>query len=225
MDGTRFVDQLKAIFEIETDAELAELFDVTQPSINQWKNAPNLTPKRVARAIKRLHKKTIESAQSSALNHAIEAIIEYAPIRSQNELGNKGVKVRAADGYGHLRLRSLLENEFGIYIFYSSLCRPIYIGKANKTELWTEINSAFNRSLKLDIHKVNHPRENQKSREVKLGKTNVNLFDVATYISAYKVEKEMIDNVEALIIRLFINELSNVKVENIKKIEDKGIVT
>jgi len=45
----------------------------------------------------------------------------------------------------------------------------------------------------------------------------VYLFDIAFYFSAYKVDVRFINNVEAILIRAFANELTNVRIETFKQ--------
>lgn len=80
----------------------------------------------------------------------------------------------------------------GIYVFYDSLCEPIYLGKANSS-LKTEITSALNRSVSLSYPKsISSPPKKVK--------------ELVAYISAYDVAgKEHSDypkHVESLILRI-----------------------
>ena len=82
------------------------------------------------------------------------------------------------------------------------------------------MNLAFNRdrgevqSIKL----VRHPERNQefkpgyeKLRQPK--DTQLDLFDLAHYFSAYHVDDGMIEDLEALMVRAFANSLLNIKME------------
>ncbi len=44
----------------------------------------------------------------------------------------------------------------------------------------------------------------------------VPLHDIAHFFSAFSIEKDLIDNEEALLIRMFANVLTNVQMENIE---------
>lgn len=227
MKGAEFIAKLKDAFDCETDSQLAKVLGRTPANIANWKRNKNLSAMVIARAMRDLVKRAegeTEAIREDLLERkvaeSISSLVEYAPISSLNKPENKTVQIKAADGYGHLALRSTLEHRHGIYIFYSSLCNPIYVGKANSTELWTECNSAFNRDLKSDLCRVNHPNEIQKApKKVKLSRYTAKVYDVATYLSAYEVDPALVDKVEALMIRSFINQLSNVKIENLAEIE------
>jgi hypothetical protein len=82
------------------------------------------------------------------------------------------------------------------------------------------MNNALNR--KRDdvqrIKRVQHPERRQayrsseeQSRQIK--DQPVPLWDIATYFSAYEVTKEMINDVEALLVRGFANNLLNKRME------------
>ena len=116
-------------------------------------------------------------------------------------------------------LKNALDDACGIYIFYDSRGHSIYVGKAKEQSLWKEMNLAFNRQREVQtIALVQHPRRNQefkpgyeKLRQPK--DTQLELFDLAHYFSAYQVDRGMIDDLEALMVRGFANDLLNVKME------------
>lgn len=94
---------------------------------------------------------------------------------------------------------------------------PIYIGKANKTELWSEVNSAFRRmEIKIPIVRVNHPLVGRRTTNHKLSLHNARISDVACYLSAYEVRKDLIDVMEAVLIRSSANALVNTRMESIR---------
>ena len=137
--------------------------------------------------MKSLHTSAYENAELKNNSNAIKSLIEYAPITHHSEGGKKAVTIRATNGFGHLKLRQKLEFKHGIYIFYSSLCKPIYVGKAKKTNLWSEANSAFSRPLKTAVNRVNHPTETQSRSRSKLANHPVNMYDVVSYIQHIKL--------------------------------------
>lgn len=218
-------------FECDTQKQLADVLGVVQPTINGWKRTDELNPMVVARAMRKLAERAEEEAEdlrdqlrARQVAHSISALVEYAPIAAWNKPGNQIVQIKAADGYGRLDIRNTLENKRGIYIFYSSMCSPIYVGKAKETKLWDECTSAFNRDLKGDLSRVNHPDGVRKPpKQLKLGRYPARVYEVASYLSAYEIDKALVDKVEALMIRSFINQLANVKIENLGEIEQGEI--
>jgi len=231
MNGADFVEKLMQQFECDTETQLAEVLGQKQPNINNWKNREKITATVAAKAMRRLaHRVEVEAEEvrdqlhARQVAHSISALVEYAPIAVWQKPGNQRVQIRAADGYGHLAIRDTLEHKCGIYIFYSSMCSPIYVGKAKETELWTECNSAFNRDLKGDLSRVNHSVETRNApKQLKLARNTAKVYEVASYVSAYEVDKLLVDKVEALMIRSFINQLANVKIENLGEIEQGEI--
>lgn len=225
-DGINFVEQLKNQFGCNNDADLARTLLKTAQTIYGWKQNTNLSPLVIARIIKESTEASYENGKRELnqkieenISNAIKTIIEYIPIRPVHKSGQKSVTIQAADGYGHLRIRGKIENKNGIYIFYNSSCCPVYVGKAKHTKLWAESNSAYCRVYKGQFYGVNYSTEYQKQRETySLSKRDVNLYDIVSYYSAYEVNEHLIDKVEALLIRSFINDLSNVKVESLDNV-------
>lgn len=127
-------------------------------------------------------------------------------------------------GYKHdSDLRDYLKRKKGIYIFYDSQGKPLYVGKAKKQNLWSEMNNAFNRDRETQkIRFVSHPTNDVKFVPASIKKRAIRLqhiwlHDMASYFSAYEVENNLIDNAEALLIRAFSNGLLNAKIENLTK--------
>lgn len=99
----------------------------------------------------------------------------------------------------------LKENDsIGIYAFFDASGRVIYIGKTEKGTLFSEMQQRYwNKSISV--------------RFIKKGKAcslDTKINHVAKYFSAYKVEKHLIKNVEALLTRVIINSASNIRVES-----------
>ena len=130
--------------------------------------------------------------------------------------GQKALNFQNGNASG---LKDALETAYGIYIFYDSRGHSIYVGKAREQTIWKEMNLAFNRQREVQtIALVHHPERNQafkpgyeKLRQPK--DTQLELFDMAHYFSAYSVDDGMIDDLEALMVRGFANDLLNVKME------------
>jgi hypothetical protein len=117
-------------------------------------------------------------------------------------------------------LRKELENHKGVYIFFDSRGQAIYTGKARRQKLWKEMNLAFNRERGevQKIKRVNHPTRKQtyrtsdeKARQI----THyvVPLHELASYFSAYEIADGLINEVEAMLVRSFANDLLNKKME------------
>ncbi len=74
--------------------------------------------------------------------------------------------------------------------------------------------------------RVSHPTNNvqfrsasEKSRQPHI--TNLKLYDLAAYFSAYSVADEMIHELEALLVRAFPNDLLNKRMEKLGKAKKK----
>jgi len=122
---------------------------------------------------------------------------------------------------GYLQsLKDELDSHPGVYVFYDSRGRAIYIGKTRKS-LWKEMTNAFNRDRGgvQNIKLVNHPLRNQpynNSEEIarQIVDRDVPLSWLASYFSAYEVQDWMVNDLEAILVRVFANDLLN---KNMKK--------
>lgn len=213
-------DLLPAIREslgTKNESESAALLGMTPAALSSWKSKRRgISVKQVANAIK------VVRAQAKSDAHATvyKPIIELFPITPILE--GKKYKVFDSDG-GKNKQRTGLKNELqktnGIYIFFDARGKALYVGKAKEQSIWGEMNNAFvRRRNSQKIALVKHPTNNVefKAAHEKLRQpldTARTLINLAAYFSAYKVEKSLIDDFEALFIRAFPNDLLNYKIE------------
>ena len=170
----------------------------------------------IASAIAKSRKAAVQRAQLET----IQPVVEFYAIRKHKKSG--GASWQVLDGKDTLYAQGLhaaLKESHGIYIFYDSRGHSIYVGKAREQSLWQEMNLAFNRKREVQqVKLVDHPVRNQefKSGHEKLRQpkgTQLELCDMAAYFSAYRVDDGMIEDLEALLVRGFANDLLNVKME------------
>lgn len=151
--------------------------------------------------------------------HEIRPIVEFYPLKPVK----RSVKWQILDPTSKrtASIRSELRSAHGLYIFYNSQGRAIYLGKTYQRTLWREIDNAFNRKREAQtIWKVRHPRIGEtfkpaykKKRRIK--KRQVYLHEIASFISIYEVGDSLISNLEALLMRAFPNELTNARMESL----------
>jgi len=218
----RAADLLAALsrkLETTSQGELADVLGVSMQTVVNWKNRDeDLSPGQVASALAKSRKAAVRAAQLET----IRPVVEFFPI---SRCSSRSATAFYLFDYGtgsttYARgLKKILCESFGIYIFYDSRGQALYVGKAREQSLWKEMNLAFNR--KRDVQKialVKHPERNQ---EFKPGyemlrqprEAQLELYDLACYFSAYRVDDGMIDDLEALMVRGFANNLLNVKME------------
>ena len=113
-----------------------------------------------------------------------------------------------------------LKKEKGIYVFYDSRGKAIYVGKTENQTLWKEIKNAYNRNrddhqkIRLVKHPVNNIDYNESPRKIQ--EMSFQIHEVAFFFSAYSVSPETeINKIEALMIRSFANDLLNKKMETL----------
>ena len=205
--------------------DLASELGVSQQTLINWnKQASALKPNQVATVIT----KSRQTAVARSQDETIRPIVEFYPIDMVETKQDKGWEVFGAGNGTTLYAQGLkdkLQKVHGIYVFYDSSGHALYVGKAREQNVWKEMNLAFNRQRAVQkIRIVHHPDRNQQfksghERQRQPIATQLKLFDLAYYFSVYKIDVDMIDNLEALMVRAFSNDLLNVKMEKFKSNE------
>lgn len=219
MNAALLIAELKRKFTIKTDRALAARLGMTEIALGNWKRKKTpLTPRQIANAIDKASHVAVAKSQRGMLR----PIAEFFPLDASEAAG--GIKYELFptgkdDNPLHVQLRAELAAAKGIYIFYDTRGRAIYAGKAKRQSLWQEMKNVFNRDRDTQtVYRVKHPSRGQtfipaheKPRQPK--KTQLRLNDLAAYVSAYEVDGAMINDLEALLVRGFANDLLNVRME------------
>lgn len=224
MKAQDFVRDLRKKFaeEYESggDKAIADRLGISRQTLSKWaKSDSDLAAYQITNAFL----KSRETAVADSQFHTIKPIVEFYPI-AVNESG-QGAKWELLplrkDATVHQNgVRDELLKRSGLYIFYDTRGKALYAGKAKAQNLWKEMNDAFNRSRSevQSIMLVAHPERDQEFdpayRHPRQPKDRtLKLYDMAAYFSAYWVLDGMIDDLEALLVRGFANDLLNVKME------------
>ena len=228
----KLIEKLKQHFEIPkgTDTALANKLGATSTKRNSWKtkianwrkNSRQLSDTEILNLIKDIKDVSIKKNQETIHKKFIKTIIEYFPIEKVISRGGKNYEISPPDDmkqkWDHLR-KDMEKTKTGIYIFYDSSGRAIYVGKtAGKTSsLWARMKSSFNHNQQKSrqLYRINHSPK-VKSPVQKLGPKPVQLHELAKYFSAYEVNPNFVDNTETLLIRAFADNLMNKRMENFK---------
>ena len=219
MNGKDLVAELKRKLSIKTDRALAQHLGMSEIALGGWKRTKKpLTPRQVANAIDKASKVAVAKAHKTTLR----PIVEFFPLDAVESSGGMKYELFPTgkdDNPLHVQLRATLSASKGIYIFYDTRGRAIYAGKAKEQSLWSEMKNVFNRDRDTQsVYRVRHPARRQafkpsyeKPRQPI--RTQLRLNDLAAYVSAYEVEKAMVNSLEALLVRGFANDLLNVRME------------
>lgn len=222
MQGKELIEALKTALHKDTNRELAPYLGITEGHISQlYKQDNNLSVRQIVSLLRHTHEVSQREAREKAFKTAIKPLVEFYPIdltlsrRAANwELFDANSSTYAAG------LKDSLEEHHGIYVFFDSRGKSIYVGKTKRQSLWMEMNSALNRKRKnlQRMMLVSHPTRNQQflpacDQRRRIVECNVYISDIATYFSAYSVANEFIDIAESLLIRCFPNNLLNKKME------------
>lgn len=224
MRGCDFVDDLRIKFrsehEIGGDDAVADRLGVSRQTLRNWsRSKKQLEAFQVSNALIKAQTKAVQTAQYET----IQPIVEFYPIDCSDSKREAGWEVLPQSGDGTSVQRGLgseLQARRGLYIFYDSRGRALYVGKARKQTLWKEMNLAYNRARGevQSIMLVGHPERNQTfapaySKPRQPRDCSLRLHDLAEYFSAYWVIDAMIEDLEALLVRGFANDLLNVRME------------
>lgn len=219
MKKDELLEKLRKKFDVDTNNQLAKWLGITPSALSQY--ADEMTTENVARIVK----SAWDQGSAIGSEFGIFPIAEFFPINHSDSKHGKNwevlpVKSEASNRDNQLRKR--LQNTSGIYLFYNSECKVIYIGKTENQSLWSEMKQTFNR--KISTYKYNyvyHP-DNEKEMSSPLSKNRkivsyqAYLYDTAYYFSAYAVAQPLINNLEAFLVRALPNDLRNTKKENFK---------
>lgn len=217
----RLLPKLQNSLSTRTESEVAEKLGITPQAITHWKrNRLGLSSLQVANFIKKTRKQAVSDSQSIL----IKPIVEFYPITKIKAGKDYELFTYDASAKKYPReLNGYLKEAVGLYIFYDSRGRALYVGETTAQNLWKEMCLAFNRRRKgQDITRVTHPINNivfktANEKERKLKDANLRLHELASYFSAYEVDSDVIGKLEAFLIRVFPNDLLNSKMESIAK--------
>jgi hypothetical protein len=231
MKGSEVISELKKKFRVSTDKALAEILGLSVPAIQNWKKRPKCTLRQFSGLV---HSASKTGAVHFRTN-AVRPLVEFFEVDSCISKKGAGYQIfDITDGKGNPHsyragLKAELEAKHGVYLFFDSRGQAIYAGKARKQSLWKEMNLALNRDRKQlqKIKRVNHPERkmgyrtsDEKSRQIV--DQPVSIWEIARYFSSYEVADEMIEDVEALIVRSFANNLLNKRMENFARHRKKA---
>lgn len=225
MNITGFVDFLKErqSTRFKTNNDVARYLGTKPAQLSNWRTkGRDITNREIAGLLERSRKAAVEQALGEAQRVAIKPIVEFYPIDPVLSRRGKKWELFATGDNAPLPARGLreaLDNGRGVYVFYDTRGRALYVGKTEKRTLWKEMGNAFNRDRgRQELFRVRHPTRNQEfvsasDKPRQITQASVVLADMAAYFSAYEVVPGMIDAIETLLIRAFANDLLNKKME------------
>ena len=217
MDTDELLRKIRNKFDVESNNQLAKYLGLTTSAISQYSD--KVTTENVARLVSSAY----ENGFELGLEFGIFPLVEFFPINHSESQQNKKWEILppiADSTTGEKELKDKLLGNQGIYFFYNSECKVIYIGKTEDQTLWAEMKQSFNR--KIGTYKYNYVHHPENERELssplsenrKIVNHQAYLYDTAYYFSAYKVEPSLIKNLEAFLVRTLPNDLRNTKKEN-----------
>lgn len=219
------IDSLREKSTVTATNHLASKLGISAGTVGNWLNQ-GMTGRKLADGLLKAQKTAVLSAHSQA----IAPIAEYYPLAPDRKTHDGKAKLFPA-GRGASKiyqgLKEELDSAHGIYIFYDSRGRALYVGKAQRLTLWQEMNAAYNRDRETQkVFRVLHPKTGEfktsaeQKRQVQL--TWRHLCHMAEYFSAYRVDDGLINELEALLVRSFANDVLNIKMERFGKDRSAG---
>ena len=158
----------------------------------------------------------------------IQPVVEFFPLKPTLSKGGVNLELFPTSGTAsryNRELRAALDSATarGIYVFYDTRGRALYVGKAARQSLWRESCNALNRQRRTQqVFLVSHPSGAKApfvptdERERPIRRMNTELSKLASYFSAYEVDRDHISDIEALLIRAFANDLLNSQMANFR---------
>lgn len=222
MKGQLVVSALKKKLRASTDRALAKRLDISEQAIRNWKKRRTVTARQLAGLVYAAGRAGASNLQANAIRPLVE-FFRIEKCRSRHRAKYEIFSVEDDNGEDHPYrggLKNELARHYGVYIFFDSRGQAIYTGKARKQNLFREITAAFNRERGevQKIRRVRHPSRKQpyrtsdeKARQI--DEYVVPLHELAAYFSAYQVADGMINEVEAMLVRSFANDLLNTRME------------
>lgn len=219
MKAIELIEALAKKLATNSQAELASVLGISVQTLINWKNRDeDLSALQVASALAKSRTAAVQRAQIETIQPVVEFYRIDKCLTKREASWQVFDSSRDASVYAQ-GLKGELDTSFGLYIFYDSRGHALYVGKAREQTIWKEMNLAFNRKRDVqNIALVHHPERNQefkpgyeKLRQPK--DTQLELFDLAFYFSAYHVDDGMVNDLEALLVRGFANDLLNVRME------------
>ena len=188
-----FLQALEEEYGYITQEKLARKLEVNQATISNWKNGKNTPSKKnlemLINAFKEHHAQTL-----------IRPIFEFKEILPYRN-GSSWVFSHETEALNIIK--SELTKKIGIYLFYDSAGKAIYLGKSDVclfNEAKQRLNALANRPF-YNPNKNAHPF----------------MGDMAKFLSAYEVTVQAaIKNIESFMLRSFANDLMNKNSGNIK---------
>lgn len=226
MKGRDVIAELKKKFRAGTDKALAEVLGLSIPAIQNWKSRPKCTLRQIAGLVHSASKTGAVRFRKNAVRPLVE-FFEINLCHSRHGASYELFSMKDENEKVHPYLSGLrgeLESNHGVYIFFDSRGQAIYAGKARRQSLWREMNLALNRERGQvqTIKRVRHPERkveyrtsDEKARQII--DQQVPLWALASYFSAYEVADEMTEDVEALLVRSFANNLLNIRMERFNR--------
>ncbi len=226
MKGSLLIASLKRKLRVHTDQALAHRLGITVQSLHIWKNRPTITARQLAELIHRAGRAGATQFQAKAIRPLVE-FFRIEKCESRQRANFQVFSDKDGGGAAHpyrQGLKEELDKHHGVYVFFDSRGQAIYTGKARRQTLWKEINLAYNRERNgvQSIKRVRHPTRKQSYRTSdekarQIVDQQVPLHELASYFSAYEVADPMIEDLEALLVRSFANDLLNVRMERFRR--------
>ena len=180
------LEALEEEYGFITQEKIARKLGVNQTTISNWKNGKNTPSKKnlemLINAFREHHAQTL-----------IRPIFEFKEILPFCKGSSWGF---SSDTEALNEIRGKLSKKIGIYLFYDSAGKAIYLGKSDAC-LYNEAKQRLNGLANRPFYKPN------KSAHPFMG-------DMAKYLSAYEVTvPAAIKNIESFMLRSFANDLMN----------------
>jgi len=143
------IASLRGKLDVGTNGRFSRELGISSATVNNWLKH-GLTGRKLADGLLKTRQRAVKSAHECAIVPVVEYFQLSAHRRSTNGAAELFPTRVPHTTKALLGLKGALEDSHGIYIFYDSRGRGLYVGKAQRQSLWKEMNLALVLSLEKD---------------------------------------------------------------------------
>ncbi|WP_155639409.1 hypothetical protein [Burkholderia diffusa] len=156
------IASLRNKFDAGTNGRFSHELGISAGTVSNWLKY-GLTGRKLSDGLLKARQRAVKSAHECAIAPVVEYFQLSAYRRSTNGTAELFPTRPPNTTKALLGLKGALEQSHGIYVFYDSRGRALYVGKAQRQSLWREMNLAFNRDRDTTqrVYRVQHPERGE----------------------------------------------------------------
>jgi hypothetical protein len=208
VNGQDLVNALMSKFQTASQSDLARKLGYAPARIASIKTHRTVPATQLANWIKRAHQ--VEQRRAP-----FRPVVEFFRVKRTKVRKKFELLDRTHPSPSQAESVEELKQAYGIYVFYDSRGKVLYIGKAERQKLWSEANAAYNRRRDTRLLLTSRPTQ---SHLESFKKIRIPMHELAYYFSAFEISpREHINDFEALLIRVAANDIFKQNIQKFSK--------